>query len=164
MRWTAIMLTLVCLVFADGNLVGQDYLTKDGKLTNRLKVVQLQGGFAGFTGVQYTVAPNGSWTSETIFNEKITPKDKGKLTEQDVAKLGALLKKYELTKLPEKSGAEPGANPHIITVEFGKHKARLVGQVPPKLDLKNPAPTVESRFAGLWEGVVRLLAPASKDE
>ncbi len=94
----------------------------------------------------------------------MTPKNKGKLAEKDVAMLGALLEKYDFAKLPEKSGKEPGANPHIITIEFGKQKARLVGQVPPKLDSKNPTATVESRFAGMWEGVVGLLKPASMED
>src|SRR5688572_12629292 len=104
------------------------------QLTHPLKVVQLQGGFAGFTGVQFTIARDGSWTSENVFNQKITPKSKGKLTEKDLAKLGEILEKYNLAKLPAKSGKQPGANPHTITFEYGKVKVSLVGQTPPKLD------------------------------
>jgi uncharacterized protein (TIGR03067 family) len=165
MRLTSAIVSVALLPLASDGLLAQDYLTKDGQLTKQLKVVQLQGGFAGFTGVQYTIAPDGSWTSESVFNEKRTPKNKGKLTEKELAKLGALLEKYDLAKLPAKSGKEPGANPHTITFEFGNKKARLFGQVPPKLDPKNPTATVESRFAGLWEGVVGLLtADETKDE
>src|SRR5262249_42732543 len=123
------------------------------------KVTQLQGGFAGFTGVQFTITPDGSWTSESVFNKKVTPKDKGKLSKADLAKLGAILKKYDLAKLPAKSGKPPGANPHTITFEFGKKRASLVGRAAPKLDAKNPAGSVESRFAGIWEGVRGLLTP-----
>jgi hypothetical protein len=159
-----IIATVACLALASHALPAQDYLTKDGQLTKQLKVVQLQGGFAGVTGVQYTIAPDGSWTSESIFNEKITPKNKGKLTEKDLAKLGGILEKYDLAKLPAKSGKQPGANPSTITFEFGNVKASLVGQVPPKLDPKNPTDTVESRFAGILEGVVGLLTPAPKEE
>lgn len=165
MRFTSsIILSLCLLLLATVNLLAQDYLTKDGNLTNQLKVVQLQGGFAGFTGVQFTIAPDGSWTSERIFNQKITPKDKGKLSEKDLAKLAAILEKYDLAKLPAKSGKQPGANPHTITFEFGKMKASLVGQRPPKLDPKNPAGTVDSRVAGIWEGVGALLKPAAKEK
>lgn len=160
MRFTStIILSFALLALGSNSLLAQDYLTKDGKLTQQLKVVQLQGGFAGFTGVQFTIAPDGSWTSESIFNEKITPKNKGKLSEKDLANLGAILEKYDLAKLPAKSGKQPGANPHTITFEFGKTKASLVGQMPPKLDPKNPTGTVDSRFAGIWEGVVGLLTP-----
>lgn len=157
---SSVTLALALLVVPTGNLPAQDLLTEDGQLTQPLKIVQLQGGFAGFTGVQFTIAPDGSWTSDGIFKEKRTPKNKGRLSGKDLAKLAGLLKKYELAKLPMKSGRQPGANPHIITFEFGKLKASLVGQVPPKLDPKNPTVTVESRFAGIWEGVVGLLMPA----
>jgi len=155
----AVVLSAAFLAFVSNFLHAQDYLTKDGQLTHQLKVVQLQGGFAGNTGVQYTIAPDGSWTSESIFKQKATPKNKGKLTEKDLAKLGVILEKYDLAKLPAKSGKPPGANPHTITFEFGKLNASLVGQMPPKLDPKNPTGTVESRFAGIWEGVVGLLTP-----
>jgi hypothetical protein len=165
MRFTSpSILSLALLTLGAGSLLAQDYLTKDGKLAQQLKVVQLQGGFAGNTGVQYTIAPNGAWTTESIFNQKKTPKDEGKLSEKDLAKLGSILKKYDLAKLPAKSGKLPGANPHTITLEFGKTKASLVGQMPPKLDPKNPAATVESRFAGIWEGVVAMLTPSPKEE
>jgi hypothetical protein len=164
MRLTiTIVPSITFLAFASDALLAQDYLTKDGQLTKQLKVVQLQGGFAGFTGVRYTIAPDGSWTSESVFNEKITPKNKGKLGEKDLAKLGAILEKYDLAKLPAKAGKQPGANPHTITFEFGSVRASLVGQVPPKLDPENPTDTVESRFAGIWEGVVGLLTPAPKE-
>jgi hypothetical protein len=164
MRLTCTIIpSLVFLALVSDALLAQDYLTKDGQLTKQLKVVQLQGGFAGFTGVQYTIAPDGSWTSESLFNEKITPKNKGKLTEKDLAKLGAILEKYDLAKLPAKSGKQPGANPHTITLEFGNVKASLVSQMPPKLDAKNPTDTVESRFAGIWEGLVGLLTPPPKE-
>jgi hypothetical protein len=141
-------------------LNADDYLTKAGQLTQELKVVQLQGGFAGFTGVQYTIARDGVWTSVSVFNKKTTPKDKGKLTAKELEKLAALLDKYDLAKLPAKAGKQPGANPHTIAFEYGKQKASLVGQTPPKLDKENPAGTVESRFAGIYQGVVELLAPA----
>lgn len=163
MRLAAVILLSVGLLALVGDgLLAQGYLTKDGQLTKQLKAVQLQGGFAGFTGVQYTIAPDGSWTLEGVFNKKIAPKMKGKLAEKDLAKLGALLEKYALGKLPAKSGKAPGANPHTITFEFDGKKASLVGRMPPKLDPKNPTATVESRFAGIWEGVVRLLKPAPK--
>ncbi len=159
MRWTvAIVLALAVLGLARRDLLAEDK-TKEGQLAHPLKVVQLQGGFAGFTGVQYTIAPDGAWTTESVFNEKRTPKSKGKLDEKQLAKLRALLEKYDAAGLPEKSGKEPGANPHTITIEYGKKKSTLVGQTPPRLDPKEPAGTVESRFAGIWEGIVGMLSP-----
>ena len=156
MQFTSpILLSLALLVLAGNGLLAQDYLTKDGQLTQPLKVA----GFAGFTGVQFSIAPDGSWITTTVFNEKKTAKDNGNLSEKDLAKLGAILAKYNVAKLPAKSGKEPGANPRTITIEYGKMKATLVGQMQPKLDPTNPTGTVESRFAGIWEGVVGLLTP-----
>jgi hypothetical protein len=160
--WPTILLSVVSLALAGEGLLAQDYLTKDGRLATPLRVVQLQGGFAGFTGVQYTIAADGSWASESIFNKKRAPKEKGRLTEKGLAQLGSLLRRYDLAGLPAKSGKEPGANPHIITFEFGDKKASLVGQAPPKLDPKHPTGTVESRFAGIRDGVVGLLTHSSK--
>ena len=95
-------------------LSGEDYLTKEGRLTQPLKIVQLQGGFAGYTGMQFTVDPDGTWATASLFNDKKTPNGSGKLTEKDVAKLAAILKTYDLAKLPAKSGVQPGANPHGV--------------------------------------------------
>jgi hypothetical protein len=160
MRLTSpILLTLAILGLEGNALRAEDYLTKEGKLDQALKLIQLQGGFAGNTGVQITIAPDGTWASESVFNAKLTPKDKGKLSEKDLAKLGAVLKKYDLSQLPAKAGKEPGANPHSVTLEFGGKKATLVGQTPPKLDSQSPTGTVESRFAGIWMEVTGLLAP-----
>jgi hypothetical protein len=125
--------------------------------------VQLQGGFAGYTGVRYTVAPDGSWTSESLFNDKATPKDKGKLAEKELARLGAVLEKYGLAELPEKAGMQGVVNPRTVTFEFGGVKATWAGLGPPKLDPKDPAGTVDSRFAGIWARVVGLLMPERKE-
>ena len=165
MRFTfTLLLSVAVSLLLTNGLLAEDYLTKEGKLAHSLKVVQSQGGFAGYTGTQYTISPDGSWTSETVFNQKRTPKDKGKLSEKDLASLGALLQKYALAKLPAESGKKPGANPHTITFEFGKKTASLVGQVPPQLDPKDPTGTVESRFAAILEGVERMLKPPVKEE
>lgn len=158
----AMLFALTTLLVTGQGLLAQDYLTKDGKLTKTLKVTQLQGGFAGFTGVEYVIMPDGSWKSGRVFNQKITPQQAGKLSQQEMAKLASLLKTNSLSTLPMKSGVQPGANPHILTFEFGKRKATLVGQVPPSLDAENPTGTVESRFAGLWQGVRELVNPPKK--
>src|SRR5262245_38264053 len=92
-----------------------DYI-KDGKLTHTLKITQLQGGFAGFTGFEYTIEPDGTWTSGSVFRMKTTPKNNGKLTAKELETLAAILAKNELNKLPEKSGKQPGANPHTIEI------------------------------------------------
>ncbi len=161
-RSLKMMLTLAAFAFLNAGLSAQDYLTKDGKLTQPLKLTELQGGFAGFTGVQITIAVNGSWASETAFNKKLTPKDKGQLSAKDMTALAALLTKYDLKKLPAKFGKPPGANPHSISIEFGTATASITGAMPPVLDPTNPTGTVECRFAGIWQGVEQLLMPKGK--
>jgi hypothetical protein len=152
------LIVFLCVAAQDGD----DYL-KDGKLTHPLKVVQLQSGFAGSTGTEYTIEPDGTWTTASVFNKKITPKDKGKLTAKELEGLAGLLAKNELAKLPAKSGKQPGANPHTITIEFGKTRATLVGQMQPKMD-PNDAASAESRFAGIVQGVRGLLKSEAKKE
>lgn len=139
------------------------YLTEHGQLTHELKAVQLQGGFAGSTGVRYTIAPDGSWASESLFNEKATPEHRGKLTAEGLAKLAGVLEKYGLADLPATAGMPAVVNPRTITFEFGSVKASWAGLGPPKLDPKDPAGTVDSRFAGIWQGVVGLLRPGRKE-
>jgi hypothetical protein len=143
-------------------IVHADDYIKDGKLTHTLKITQLQGGFAGFTGFEYTIEPDGAWTSASVFKMKATPKNNGKLTAKELETLAAILAKNELDKLPAKAGKQPGANPHQITIEFGKTKAQLVGQTPPKVDATNPTGSVESRFAAIYQGVTGLLKDAKK--
>jgi hypothetical protein len=164
MQVKSIVVSVALLILVSGSASAENYLTKDGSLAQQLKVVELQGGFAGYTGTQLTIAPDGSWISETLFNQKITPKDKGKLSNKELAKLGAILEKYSLAKLPAESGKKPGANPHTITIEFGKKKVSLVGQTPPQLDPKNPTGTAESRFAGITGGIIGMLMPSRKEE
>ena len=152
----------IALILSAPLVQADDYL-KDGKLTQPLKLTQLQGGFAGFTGYEYTIEPDGTWTSVSLFNKKATPKANGKLTAKQREALAALLAKNEVAKLPAKSGTQPGANPHTITIEFGKTKATLVGQTPPKVDANNPA-SVESRFAAIYQGVKGLLKDEKKKD
>ncbi len=157
-----VILSFPLLILAANAVLAQDYLTKDGKLTEQLKVVQLQGGIAGFTGTQFTIAPDGSWTSENVFNQKTTLRDRGKLDAKQLARLAAVLEKFELAKLPEKSDDKTVVNPFKITFEFGKQKAVWIGQSRPRVDQTNLTATVESRVAGVLRGVADLLTPKEK--
>jgi hypothetical protein len=156
------LLGLGLLAIATVTSHADDYLTKDGKLTEKLKIVQLQGGFAGFTGMEYIIEPDGTWTAASVFQKKTTPKSNGKLTAKELEKLAAILKKYDLAKLPEKSGKAAGANPKKLNIEYGKQTANWIGQEAPKLDADNPAGSAESRFAGISQDVAALLKSATK--
>jgi hypothetical protein len=149
--------TLIAFTALTTALHADDYL-KDGKLTHPLKIKQLQGGFAGFTGYEYSIQPDGTWTSASVFREKATPKDNGKLTAKQLEALADLLAKNELDKLPAKTGKQPGANPFTLAIEFGKTKVNYVGQTPPKRDAAN----AEGRIANIYQGVVAMLKSAQK--
>ena len=80
MRYALVMISFVVLA----SLSRADDFIKDGKLTHTLKITQLQGGFAGFTGFEYTIEPNGAWTSASVFRMKTTPKNNGKLSAKEL--------------------------------------------------------------------------------
>jgi hypothetical protein len=156
MRSSSNFILSICILFvAAWALSADDYLTKNGKLTHTLKITQLQGGFAGLTGNEYTIQPDGTWTITSLFKQKATQKGRGKLTAKALENLAAILSKNGLEKLPQKLGKSPGANPFTVMIEYGKHKTTYVGQSAPKLD--TVLPTVESRIAGIYQGVVGML-------
>jgi hypothetical protein len=138
----------------------EDYLTKAGLLTDTLSVTDLQGGFAGFTGRKITVEPSGKWTIATVFNRKEEVKASGELNAKQIADLAKELARFELRSLPDE-GRPVGANPHIVTVAFGKRQARLVlrtgAPVPPA-----DAATVPGRFGGIARAVEAVARPAKK--
>ncbi len=143
------LLAACALVLVAGLAAGEDYL-KDGKLTERLVVKDVQGGFAGFTGTQWTVQPDGKWEEARVFNRKVEVKRSGTLGKKELAALADELKKYDPATL--KDTGKVSANPHVVTVGYGKHSAKLnlrAGAPLPKPDAK----TAEGRFAGVVAAV-----------
>ncbi len=137
-----------------------DYLTKDGKLAQTLEVSDLQGGFAGFTGRQWAVEPSGQWTVARVFNKKVEVEQKGTLTKEELTELAKQLATYELAKLESKTDGKPMANPHVITIKWGKRESTLTlaaGSAIPVPDPKKPTATVESRYGGIVKAVQELL-------
>lgn len=99
-----------------------DAYLKDGKLTSSLKFSSVQGGFAGFTGNTWNVKPDGSWTVTRVFNRrKFKPHNSGKLTAKQLKTLAEALAKAKVAGL---KGSKParGANPKVISLEYGKAK------------------------------------------
>jgi hypothetical protein len=123
-------------------------------LKETLRIKDVQGGFAGFTGTQWTIEPSGEWTIATVFNRQLTEKAKGKLSAQQLAELGRELEKYKVEGLT--SSGKPTTNPHEVTVLLGKKTATLIlkpGERLPKAD----ADSVEGRYAGIAQYVKQLL-------
>lgn len=127
---------------------------KPAALKETLKVKNVQGGFAGFTGKQWTIEPSGKWTAFEVFNERLTEKAKGELKPEQLASLAKDLEKYKLTALASK-GKET-TNPHVITISHGKKSTTLI--LPPGDGLPKPDPTsVEGRYSGIVHAVRALL-------
>jgi hypothetical protein len=137
-----------------------DYLTKDGQLRQALEVRDVQGGFAGFTGRQWTVEPSGKWTVHRVLNKPVEVEGKGELSKEQLASLAAELARYGLKDLPSVKPGQPMANPHVVTIKFGKQTASLTlgaGQSLPKVDPNKPRATIQGRYSGIVEAVRKLL-------
>jgi hypothetical protein len=156
----ALSLLAVAALSAAAGEQAADYLTKDGKLRQKLEVRDVQGGFAGFTGKQWTVEPDGKWTVHRVLNKPVELEGKGELTKEQLAALTAELARYGLKGLPGKKVGRPMANPHVVTITYGKQASTLTlgaGQMLPKVDPDKPRATVEGRYAGIVRAVSKLL-------
>ncbi|MBY0230994.1 MAG: hypothetical protein K2W96_17040 [Gemmataceae bacterium] len=132
-----------------------------GKLDSMLVVKDLQGGFAGLTGKVWTVDKDGSWTvGDQGPRAVVKVTGKGKLGAAALGKLAAAVKKYGAGTL-KKAGKAPGANPHTVTVSYGKNEATLdldTGADLPAADEKEMA----GRFAGIVAAVKEAVGKAGK--
>jgi len=124
------------------------------KLTGKLTVKDVQGGFAGFNGKVYTINTDGSYTIGNQVAGRVTEMGKGKLKADELAKLAKALKKYGADSL--KTTGKPVANPHVVTVTYGKHSATLnllTTAALPKPDEKD----MGGRFSGVVNAVKEAL-------
>src|SRR5262245_13578171 len=103
---------------ARGDSMPGDYLA-DGQFKHAIVIRDVQGGFAGFTGRMWQIEPDGSWSTGTVFNQKIKVEHKGKLTKDQLAGLAKDFAKYDLAALKDMGKAN--VNPHVVTITWGKH-------------------------------------------
>jgi hypothetical protein len=137
------------------SLAGADEYLKDGKLTHTLVVKDLQSGFAGQTGPQYTITPSGEWEEARVTGRNVKVVQKGKLTKKQLTALAGELKKYDPATL--KDTGKVSVNPHVVTIQYGKHSAKLnlkAGAALPPAGTK----TADGRFAGVVEAVRAAIA------
>jgi hypothetical protein len=139
-----------------------DYLSKDGRLAQRLEVRDVRGGFAGFTGRQWTVEPSGKWTVHRVRNKPVEVEASGQLAKEQMEALAKELARYGLRDLPSSKPKRPMANPRVVRIKFGKHTATLElgpAEPLPGVDPERPRATVAGRYAGLLGAVTKLLPP-----
>jgi hypothetical protein len=133
----------------------EDYLTKDGELKERIEVIDVQGGFAGFTGNAWTIEPSGKWTTARVFNQKRDMEKSGELTKDQLAKLAKELAAHEASSL--KAIGKTTTNPHVVTVKWGKSEAAFT--LAPGGALPKPGTdSVEARYAGIAKAVKDIIA------
>lgn len=119
-------------------------------LKETLKVRDVQGGFAGFTGRQVTIEPDGTWDESSVRGDRLKSLRTGKLSNEALSRLAAEVGKYAPAAL--KGAGKPTVNPRVITVTYGKNEAVLnlpAGGKLPQVDAKTP----EGRFAGIVSAV-----------
>ena len=99
------------------------FLAQDGKLAATLSLKDGQSGVAGVTGFIWTVRPDGSWDQKRFTNNRVgKPVQLGKLTAKQLQSLAAVLAHAQIHKLPARIGNFRGANPHVVTLAWGKRK------------------------------------------
>ncbi len=160
-----------CFLFAcktQANFPRNKFLAKDGRLSATLKLKDVQGGFAGFTGVIWTLHPDGSWDCKRIVGRATRKSDlTGKLTAKQLQQIADVLAHAQVDKLPGRLGKFRGANPHVVTLGWGKQQC--VWTLPPGMPIpKYPDQpfgklTDEDSFAQIAQALHKLLKAPEKE-
>ena len=92
-----------------------------------------RGGFAGYTGTVWTIAPDGSFTVSRFVNAAVhDPHRRGHLTPEQQSILSRLLVEKGATSLPARIGEPAQVNPHQIILECGGRMTVL--NLPPDIN------------------------------
>ena len=71
----------------------------------------------------WTVRPDGSWDRKPFINRTMRKPDmQGKLTVRQLQSLADVLAHAQIDKLPLEMGKFRGANPHVVTLTWGKQQ------------------------------------------
>jgi hypothetical protein len=136
---------------------------KEGRkaLKAPLTLREEQGGIAGITGTEWTIEPSGQWRVARFSpnkdgTERLSTLRSGTLSPADLESLARTLDGQDLAGLPEKTGPEAKANPHRITLRFGKKTATLEGCPPRRTpsiaeNIRKAANAVPGADAAVWE-------------
>ena len=117
------MFLLLFACTTQATLPRDKYLTKEGKLSATLTLKNVQGGFAGFVGVIWTIHPDGSWGRKRIVGRTTRKPDiNGKLSAKQLQQVADVLAHAQVDKLPARLGEFRGANRHVITLGWGKRQ------------------------------------------
>ena len=160
-----IVLIAFTLLFArttQSALPRDKFLTKDGKLSATLTLKDVHGWFAGFTGVIWTIRPDGSCDRKRIIGRTTQKPDlDGKLNAKQLQQIAGVLAHAQMDKLPARLGKFRGANPHVVTLGWGKQQCawtlRSGTPVPKYPDQPFGKLTDEDSFAEISQTLGKLL-------
>lgn len=123
MRSTICLLTILLIVtftsIACRSDTSREYI-HGNMMTERLEIIELQGGVVGFTGTYYTIEQDGSWATGPVLpgeQEKRAPMASGRLTGEQVVQLTGQLDRNKLSSLS--SHGATAVNPRILKIRFG---------------------------------------------
>lgn len=136
------------------------YLSAAGQFTQTLVFRDGQYGFAGESGMQWTIEQDGAWKRQPFLNQDVRdPEAHGHLSAEEIKSLAGILAKHDLLGLPAELGQKPGVNPHVFALMFGNEKRSLTaipGGTLPESDAQRPdAP--EQRFAAIARAIMKSL-------
>ena len=162
MKQVVVLIFALLLAYNLQALPRDEYLTKDGKLGQILILKDGQGGFAGITGSIWIIDPDGSWEHKRFFNNRIDKADQqGKLTTKKLKVLADVLAHAQMNKLPARLGEFRGANPHVVTLFWGKDQcvwSLPTGSPVPKCpDFPFGKLTSQESFAEIYQAMLKLL-------
>jgi hypothetical protein len=125
-----------------------DYLTKDGKLKETIRIQEGGVDFLAPPGDEWVIEPSGEWANKHA-------ETRGKLSARQLAALAQHFATQDFQSLPEMQGFQPNDRPyHYVVISFGKKDAGFytkIGESPADYLPKpgDPKAAVWSRFIAL---------------
>lgn len=117
------LMTAMAMSTPDNN----PFLTEEGHLIAELEFQDGQMGFAGISGMSWTILPNGNFQAMRFHNDTVSlPHQKGKFEQQDLVTLSNILFERNFANLPSDIPSEPTLNPHRLTIRLGEQSSTLV--------------------------------------
>jgi hypothetical protein len=121
-----------------------DALMDDGRLQAELEVRDAQAGFAGLSGTITRVERDGTFTVSRFLNESVDgPHRQGRLDQDEIESLAAMLAEQDFLGLPREAGQAPPVNARTITVTLGDRESTL--SLEPVTELNEAVAAFEAR-------------------
>lgn len=158
-RWIVEVESLQPAIFQEGE---GSYLDDQGRLLHALVLTDSQTGFAGTSGIRLTLEPEGGWKLQTFLNDELRPAEQtGRLTEDELRQLAAVMASMKFNRLGERMGKSPQVNPHELSMQWGERVKTLTlrgGEVPPTIQ-DGVEVTPEMRFGAVLSELRKLCQP-----